>query len=110
MPKRNLAWILVIMMIAGLMWQLPQTIARRDSVAQAFGPLVDARALIHKRFVRSVDDGELVSSTVEGGIDAMIKSLGDPYAPMIHCGRRISIKGRDRRVTSPPARGRGRKL
>ncbi|MCZ6817571.1 MAG: S41 family peptidase [Planctomycetota bacterium] len=80
MPKRNLAWILVIMMIAGLMWQLPQTIARRDSVAQAFGPLVDARALIHKRFVRSVDDGELVSSTVEGGIDAMIKSLGDPYA------------------------------
>lgn len=80
MPKRNLAWILVIMMIAGLMWQLPQTIARRDSVAQAFGPLVDARALIHKRFVRAVDDGELVSTTVEGGIDAMIASIQDPYA------------------------------
>src|SRR5262245_9519826 len=80
MPKRNLAWILVVVMIALLMWRLPQTIAGRDSVYRAFGPLVDARAQIHKRCVDEVDDDTLVGGAVEAGIAAMIKSLHDPYA------------------------------
>ncbi len=80
MPKRNLAWILVVVMIALLMWQLPQTIARRDSVSQAFGPLVDVRAQIHKRYVEDVEDEALVSSAVRGGIEAMLEGLGDRYA------------------------------
>ena len=80
MPKRNLAWILVVVMIALLMWQLPQTIARRDSVSQAFGPLVDARAQIRRRYVHDVSDDQLISAAVGGGVQAMIDRLGDPYA------------------------------
>lgn len=80
MPKRNLAWILVIVMIALLMWQLPQTIARRDSVSRAFGPLVDARAQIHRRFVREIDDNVLVAAAVRDGIRGMLAVLHDPYA------------------------------
>lgn len=80
MPKRNLAWILVVVMIALLMWRLPQTIAGRDSVYRAFGPLVDVRAQIHKRAVAEIDDENLVARAVDAGIEAMIASLNDPYA------------------------------
>lgn len=80
MPKRNLAWILIVVVIALLMWQLPQTIARRDSVLKAFGALVDARAQIQKRYVDSVDEGKLVDTAVDAGIRAMIRDLDDPHA------------------------------
>lgn len=80
MPKRNLAWVLVIVMIALLMWQLPKTIAGRDTLIQAFGPLVDVRAQIHKRYVREVDDEKLVEGSVNVAIKNMIEQLGDPYA------------------------------
>ncbi len=80
MPKRNLAWILVIAMITLLMWQLPQTIAGRDAVYKAFGPLADVRAQIRKRFVDEVDDSELTGAAVSAGIRAMVEKLHDPYA------------------------------
>lgn len=80
MPKRNLAWIVIVAMIALLMWQLPQTIAGRDSVLKAFGPLVDARSLIRRRFVEVINDDDLVEAAVDAGIRAMIQSLDDPHA------------------------------
>ncbi len=80
MPKRNLAWILIIVMIALLMWQLPQIIAVRDSVYKAFGPLVEARSQIHKRFANEVNDDELANAAVDAGIRAMIDELDDPHA------------------------------
>ena len=80
MPKRNLAWVLVIVMIALLMWQLPKTIAGRDTLFQAFGPLVDVRAQIHKRSVMEVDDERFVAACVDAGIKSMIAELRDPYA------------------------------
>jgi carboxyl-terminal processing protease len=79
-PKRNLAWILVVAIIALLMWQLPQTIAGRDSVYKAFGPLVDVRAQIERRFVEPIDDDALVGAAVRAGIDAMVDVLNDPHA------------------------------
>ena len=80
MPKRNLAWILVVVTIALLMWQLPRTIAVRDSVYEVFGPLVEVRAEIRKRFVEDVEDSKLVESAVNAGIKAMVKELHDPHA------------------------------
>src|SRR5262245_34038153 len=80
MPKRNLACVPVVVMISLLMWQLPSTIAGRDSLFQAFGPLVDVRAQIHKRYVDQIDDDKLVKAAVGAGIDAMMSSLQDPYA------------------------------
>lgn len=80
MPKRNLAWILIVGAIALLMWQLPQMIAGRDSVMRAFGPLVDARAQIQKRFVEKIDDDRLVTDAVDAAIRSMVRELKDPYA------------------------------
>lgn len=80
MPKRNLAWILVVAIIALLMWQLPQTIAGRDSVYKAFGPLVDVRAQITRRYVEPIDDDTLIDAAVRAGIDAMVNTLNDPHA------------------------------
>ena len=80
MPKRNLAWILIVAAIALLMWQLPQMIAGRDSVIRDFGPLVDARTQIQKRYVERVDEDRLVRDAVRAAISAMISDLNDPHA------------------------------
>lgn len=94
MPKRNLAWILVIAMITLLMWQLPQTIAGRDAVYKAFGPLADVKAQIRKRFVDSVDDSELTTAAVEAGIRAMVSKLHDPYAVYFTASEYEQFRGR----------------
>lgn len=80
MPKRNLAWILVVALIALLFWRMPQTIAGRDALFSAFGPLVDVRAQILKRSAETVDDTRLSQAATEAGIEAMLKELNDPYA------------------------------
>ena len=94
MPKRNLAWILVITMITLLMWQLPQIIAGRDAVYRAFGPLVDARAQIRKRYVDDTDDAQLVSAAVDAGIKAMVDRLEDPYALYLNEKDYVRFKNR----------------
>ncbi len=80
MPKRNLAWILVVALIALLFWRMPQTIAGRDEVYTAFAPLVDVRAQILKRSAEPVDDEKLSAAASHAGIEAMVRSLNDPYA------------------------------
>lgn len=94
MPKRNLAWILVIAMITLLMWQLPQTIAGRDAVYKAFGPLADVKAQIHRRFVEDIDDSELTQSAVQAGIRAMVSELHDPYAGYLNPAEYSQFKNR----------------
>lgn len=80
MPKRNLAWMLVVVVIALLLWQLPQIIAERDSVVRHFGPLAEIRAEIHRRYVEPVNDRELIDRAVHAGADEMIRLLRDPHA------------------------------
>ncbi len=94
MPKRNLAWILLIAMITLMMWQLPQTIAGRDAVYKAFGPLADVKAQIRKRFVHDLDDSELNRVAVEAGIRAMVERLGDPHAVYLNKGEYERFKSR----------------
>ena len=84
MPKRNLAWILIVVAITLLVWQLPQLVAGRDSVLHAFGALVDARAQIHRRYVREPDDDRLSRAAVDAGIRAMVRELNDPYAVFLN--------------------------
>lgn len=80
MPKRNLAWILVVALIALLFWRMPQTIADRDELTTHFAPMLDARAQILKRSAEPIDDARLTQAAAAAGIDAMIRALGDPYA------------------------------
>ncbi|MFQ6048092.1 MAG: S41 family peptidase [Phycisphaerae bacterium] len=78
MPMRNIAWILVIIVIGLLTWQLPPTVARRDTVYRTFGPLVDVRAQIQRRYVEEVDDQTLLRGAIEG----MLWKL-DPFSQYI---------------------------
>lgn len=71
MPKRNLAWMLVIFLVVLLFWTLPGTLASRDSLYRAFGPLVAVRAQIQKHYVEETDDQELL----EGAIRGMVAQL-----------------------------------
>ncbi|MFO0974587.1 MAG: S41 family peptidase [Phycisphaerae bacterium] len=80
MPKRNLAWIVVIGLVALLFWRMPRTIAGRDALYTAFAPLVDARAQILKRSAEPVDDSRMAAAATRAGIEAMVRELHDPYA------------------------------
>jgi len=66
---------LVIVLIALLFWQLPSTVARRDTVYRTFEPLVDIRAEILKNYVEEVDEKDLIRGAIEG----MLQRL-DPYS------------------------------
>lgn len=80
MPKRNIAWIFVVFIIALVMWQLPQTIASRDALLRSFGAIVAARSTIERHAVSEVDDRQLATKAVDAAIHAMIAELDDPYA------------------------------
>ncbi len=75
MPKRNIAWMMVIILIALLFWKLPNTVARRDAVYRTFEPLVDIRREILKSYVEEVDEDDLIRGAIEG----MLRRL-DPYS------------------------------
>jgi len=75
MPKRNIAWMLVIVLIALLFWKLPSTVARRDTVYRTFGPLVDIRREILKSYVEEVPEKDLI----RGAINGMLRGL-DRYS------------------------------
>jgi carboxyl-terminal processing protease len=80
MPKRNVAWMLVMLVIALLLWQLPQLIAERDSIIRSFGTLAEIRTEIHRRAIEPIDDDVMVRSAVDAAAAKMIESLNDPHA------------------------------
>lgn len=71
MPKRNIAWMMVIILIALLFWQLPNTVARRDNVYRTFEPLVDIRREILKNYVEEVDGKDLVRGAIQGMLEGL---------------------------------------
>ena len=78
MPKRNLAWIAVIALIAAAFWKLPQTAARYDTLDRAFGALIAVRSRIANYYVEPVDDEALVTGAIRG----MLREL-DPHSVYI---------------------------
>jgi carboxyl-terminal processing protease len=80
MPKRNIAWMLVVVVIALLLWQLPAVIAERDAVIRNFGALAEIRAIIHRLNVVPVDDQKLTDAAVRAAAAAMVAELHDAHA------------------------------
>lgn len=82
MPKRNLAWILVVVVIALLLWQFPMVIAERDAVLRSFGPINEVRTDILRYSVQTDDkmSQRMTDAAVKAACDAMIAGLHDPHA------------------------------
>lgn len=78
MPRRNLAWIMVIVLITFLFWKLPPILALRDPFYQTFSTLIAVRNQIRQHYVEEVDDATLL----EGAIQGMMKEL-DPFSGYI---------------------------
>jgi len=78
MSRRNLIWSLGVLLLALLFWRGTDTVIRRQSIYEAFGPLAEVRATIHKDYVGEVTDEELL----EGAIEGMLQKL-DPYCRYI---------------------------
>jgi len=74
MPKRNIVWIVLAVLIAVLLWKVPETILRRDKLYNDFEPLIDVQFQILKNYVEPVEEEVLL----DGAIDGMLNRL-DPY-------------------------------
>ncbi len=94
MPKRNIAWIFIVFIIALVMWQLPQTIANRDALLRSFGPIVAARTTIEQHAVRAVDDQQIADAAVDAAINAMVAELNDPYAVYLNPEQYVAFQSK----------------
>lgn len=75
MPRRNLVWLLVVVVLGVGLWVYPHTILRRDILYREFGPLLDVRAQIKKYYVEEVSDAALLRGAIRG----MLQDL-DPFS------------------------------
>ncbi len=75
MPKRNIVWLLIGVLVAVLLWKAPEAWLRRDQLYTQFAPLLDVRAEVLKNYVEPVDEDVLL----RGAIDGMLNRL-DPYS------------------------------
>jgi carboxyl-terminal processing protease len=78
MSKRNLVWILAVILLILLFWQMPDTVQRQESLYEAFAPLADVRAKIKKNYVENVEDDGLLNGAIQG----MVQQL-DPFSRYI---------------------------
>jgi carboxyl-terminal processing protease len=75
MPKRNIVWILVLVVIAVLLWRVPESLIRRDTLYTQFSPLLDVLFQVRKNYVEEPSPDVLL----HGAIDGMLERL-DPYS------------------------------
>lgn len=78
MAKRNLVWILAVILLIMLFWQMPDAANRKDTFYQTFIPLADISSQVKKNYVEPVDDEKLL----EGAIQGMLQKL-DPFSRYI---------------------------
>lgn len=78
MSKRNLVWILAVILLIMLFWQIPDAANRKDTFHQTFIPLADISAQVKKNYVETIDDEKLL----EGAIQGMLQKL-DPFSRYI---------------------------
>ncbi len=78
MTKRNIIWILVIVLLGLIFWYAPDIATRKQTIEQQFVPLLEVYATIKKNYVEPVKDKELVDGAIEG----MIRQL-DPFCRYI---------------------------
>ena len=78
MPKRNLVWILAVILLLLLFWKWPDTVQEQKDFYTVFAPLAQIRAQIKRSYVEKVEDEKLL----EGAIQGMVQQL-DPYCKYI---------------------------
>lgn len=78
MPKRNLVWILAIVLLLLLFWGWPDAAQQHRDFYKVFAPLVEVRDQIHRSYVEDVADDKLVRDAIQG----MVQRL-DPYSKYI---------------------------
>ncbi len=78
MPKRNLVWILAVILVLLLFWKWPDTVQQQQDFYKTFAPLADIRAQILRSYVEEVTDETLMRGAIQG----MVQKL-DPYSKYI---------------------------
>jgi carboxyl-terminal processing protease len=86
MPKRNLVWILAIVLLLLLFWKWPDTVQQQRDFYKVFAPLAEIRAQIHRSYVEPVEDEKLMQGAVQG----MVQKL-DPYSKYIPADQVMSF-------------------
>ena len=75
MNREKLAWMLSVVLVGVLAFQLPGTMAARDEDYSWVGTLVDIHRRVADNYAEDVDEQKLR----QGAIDGLLKQL-DPYS------------------------------
>lgn len=73
--KKTVGPVLIVILLGGLLIQLPFAIAARGAAVEWFDPIIDVRHLLMRQYVEEPDE-DLMQRAM---IDAMIGTLDDPY-------------------------------
>jgi carboxyl-terminal processing protease len=79
MNRERLAWLISIILLAFLAFQLPGTLGQRDDEYAWFRPIIEIHREILDNYVDPVDDSLLKQKAIEG----MLGALDDPYTVYI---------------------------
>jgi carboxyl-terminal processing protease len=79
MNRERLAWLVSIILLAILAFQLPGTLGQRDDEYSWMRPLVEIHRQVLDNYVDPVDDALLKQKAIEG----MLGALDDPYTDYI---------------------------
>lgn len=74
-PRRNVAWIIVVIVLGLLFAVLPPIAAEQDDVYHTFTPLLAIKSHIQRNYVEQVDDQRLIDGAIRGMIDRL-----DPFS------------------------------
>ena len=66
MPKRNLVYVALIVLVAALALQLDSTKARHSPEYTLFDPIVDVYDIINKNYVAQTEDQKLINGSING--------------------------------------------
>jgi carboxyl-terminal processing protease len=75
MSRERVAWLISVILLAILAFQLPGTLAERDDEYSWVRTIVEIHRQVLENYVDSVDDSQLK----DGAIKGMLDSLDDPY-------------------------------
>ncbi|MFQ5414907.1 MAG: S41 family peptidase [Phycisphaerae bacterium] len=75
MHQRTIVWAVTLGVITLMFLELPQIVARQDTVLQTYGALVEVDALARQQFVHAIRDDRLVDGAIRGMMQAL-----DPYS------------------------------
>jgi carboxyl-terminal processing protease len=66
MPKRNIVWVAIALVLAVILWKAPEYFVHQEKLYEEYYPLLQVSDLVKKNYVEEVEDSDLVRGAIRG--------------------------------------------